>query len=151
MKKTLKITTVGLVIFALVANLHSAMFSFYGIKTNNLEGAIWANSLSTTSGSSSGSSSGSGSTTSGAVWHSPIPQTVKCGAMQYSGTTSSHGAATVATTTSAGVVTVTVSYATVSTSSYSGTIAAHDAKMVQCIGPTIDLSCWGTSAQEACQ
>ena len=153
MKKTLKITAIGLVIFALVANLHSAMLSFYGIKNNKLEGAIWANSLSVTTGSSSGSgSSSSGTSSSGAVWHSPIYQTVQCGDMQFSGSTTNHGAATVATTTSGtGVVSVTVSYASVSTSSYTGTVKAHSAKMKQCDGPTIDVTCWGTTAQEACQ
>jgi hypothetical protein len=40
MKKTLKISTVLLIIFAIVTNLYSSLFSFYGIKTNNLQGAV---------------------------------------------------------------------------------------------------------------
>jgi len=147
MKKLLKISAVGLIIFALVTNLYGAMFSFYGIKTNNLEGAVWASSLSTTdySGTSGGDSSSG-------WFDSAVYTPVQCGAMPYSGSTTNHGDASVSyTTNAAGTVTATVSYGTSSTSSYSGTVAAHTATMVQCTGQKFQWFCSGITAQEACK
>jgi hypothetical protein len=63
MKKVLKFTAIGLVIFAVAANLHTAIFSFYGISTNNLEGAVWAQSTSTSTSTSGNESSSSGEIT----------------------------------------------------------------------------------------
>lgn len=54
MKKILKITGITMVILALVLNLYSTLFTFYGIKSNKLPGQVWAQSTSTsTSGTSS--------------------------------------------------------------------------------------------------
>lgn len=149
MKKLLKITAVLFIIFALVTNLYATLFSYYGIKTNNLEGAVWASSLATTSNSSGGSSGTTGTST----WFNlAVNTSVQCGAMNYSGSTTNHGAASVSYTTSpAGTVTATVSYASGSSSSYTGTIPAHTATMVQCVGPLAATFCLNTSAQEACQ
>ena len=59
MKKVFKIAGITLAVFVLVANVYSAVFTFYGVKTNNLAGAVWAQSTS-----SSSSSSGAGIWTS---------------------------------------------------------------------------------------
>lgn len=147
MKKLLKISAVGLIIFALVTNLYGAMFSFYGIKTNNLEGAVWASSLSTTDYSGT---SGGGTSTSGALMHSPQFHTVSCGAMAYSGSTTNHGDASVSyTTDAAGKVTATVSYGTSSTSSYNSSIGARTRQSKSCDGSRWEW-CTSTTAEEAC-
>lgn len=146
MKKLLKISAVGLIIFALVTNLYGAMFSFYGIKTNNLEGAVWASSLSTTDGSGDGTGTGTSS-----WWDSPVNRVVHCEAMPFSGDQTNHGAASVSYTTDAyGKITASVSYASSASSSYSGTVAAHDATMRQCTGNGWAI-CTTITAVEACQ
>lgn len=74
MKKAIKITAVGLIIFALIANIQSSIFSFYGFKDNELHAAVWSQANSTSTG---GSSSGSGSSTSG-IFEAEHPGTVQC-------------------------------------------------------------------------
>jgi hypothetical protein len=61
MKKTLKIAGISLAVLALVSNLYTAIFTFYGIKTHNLAGQVWAQSTST-------STNGTGSSSSGLFW-----------------------------------------------------------------------------------
>jgi len=144
MKKTIRIIAIGLIVFALVTNLHAAIFSFYGIRTNSLQNAIWASSL--TSSTPSG-----GTTGSTASFFAGVNTPVQCGEMKFSGSTTNHGAASVSYTTSpAGTVTATVSYATSGTTTYTGSVAAHSATMVQCIGP-LTWWCSNVSAQDACQ
>jgi hypothetical protein len=66
MKKSLKIAGIALAIIALVSNFHNALFTFYGIKSNNLAGQVWAQSTSTsTNGTSTGGSTSGGGTGGG--------------------------------------------------------------------------------------
>ena len=60
MNKSLKIAGIALAIIALVSNFHNALFTFYGIRSNNLAGQVWAQSTSTGGTSTDGSTSGGG-------------------------------------------------------------------------------------------
>jgi len=148
MNKSLKIAAIALIIFALVTNLHSALFSYYGIKTNNLDGAVWATALTTTNPTSTSG----GTSTSGAFWNLPVKSTVHCGVMYFSGSSTNNGGASVSYTTNvSGTVSANVSYSTSFSGSYTGSVAAHDATMIQCTGPSAVTFCSGTTALEACE
>jgi hypothetical protein len=150
MKQVIKITAIGFIVFALVANLHSSIFSFYGLKTNNLQGAVWANALSTTDGSSTGS--GSGSSSSGAPWDSPIYHVVYCGPVYYNGSISNNGGATVTYTappTPYGSGSITVTYNNANSTSYSSSIGERVRQSKSCDGPDWAL-CFSVTAIEAC-
>lgn len=148
MKKALKITAAGLVIFALVTNLYSAIFSYYGIKTNNLEGVIWANSLATTDGSSSSTSTNVTSTSN--IFHAAINTSIECGEIRYSGSTSNivSGSASFSTNATSGVISV--SFSSNGGVAYTGTIPPHRATMVECVAPTYDIFCTNKPAISAC-
>jgi len=78
MKKVLKLSAIAMVILALVLNFHTAMFTFYGIKTNNLAGQVWAQSTSTstsTNGNGTGGDGTGGDASSGVFGN---PQWVNC-------------------------------------------------------------------------
>lgn len=157
MMKAIKIAAVALVIFALVANLHTALFSFYGMKTSNLAGAVWANSLSTTDGTSGtttgGSSTGDESSSSDTWYNQPVRKTIHCGEKKYSQTTSNHGAVSVSYITNPqnGQVSIHVNYGAVTTGTVTGSIAAHDATMIECVGPIAWVICVNRTAVEACE
>ena len=149
MKKSLKFTAIALIVFALVTNLHSTLFSFYGLKTNNLDGSVFAATLDTTTGDGTGA--GTNTNPGEAWWDSPIYSTVHCGVMFFTGNEYNHGTGTVSYTTEAnGLVTATVSFDNGSSTSYTGSRAAHDSQMSQCIGPNWAI-CSGITALDACQ
>jgi len=156
MMKAIKIAAVALVIFALVANLHTALFTFYGMKTSNLAGAVWANSLSTTDdtgGTTGGGSTGDETSSDGAWYNQPVRRTIRCGEKKYSVTTSNHGAVSVSYITNPqnGQVSINVSYGAVTSGEVTGTIPAHDATMIECVGPIAMVICINRTAQEACE
>ncbi|QHS61271.1 hypothetical protein [Chitinophaga agri] len=147
--KILKFSAIGLIVFALVSNVYSSVFTYYGIKTNHLDNSVMAVTLaSSTSGSSSGGSTDVTGTTG--VFDAPKYTTVKCGTVYFSGSQSNTGAATVSyTTNNAGGVTVTVSFS--SNGGYTGSVGPHDATMVQCIGPDHVIWCSSVGAVDACK
>lgn len=156
MTKAIKIAAVALVVFALVANLHTALFTFYGMKTSNLAGAVWANSLSTTDDTggttTGGGSTGDESSSGDAPWNKPVYTTIRCGEKQYSVTTSNHGAVSISYVTNQnGQVSIHVNYGEVTSGKVTGTIAAHNATMVECVGPAAWVICINRTAMEACE
>ncbi len=149
MKKLLKISAVGLIIFALVTNLYGAMFSFYGIKTNNLEGAVWASSLSTTDYSGT-----SGGGTSSSSWfNTPKETDIYCGTITYTTGYNGNGTAGAAGTVTApnGSVSASVAGGYVNSSSSTGSIQAHWAKETRCTGPLAMVLCSNVTGINACQ
>lgn len=156
MKKALRITTVALIGFAIVSNLYTSLFTFYGIKTNNLQGAVWANALATTGGSSSGSSSGSGTTTSGTNqgwFNTGMPNKIWCGEIKFvanfnGGQTA--GASGTVTDPATGAISASVSGGYVMSATASGTIAAHWANENRCTGPLAITWCTDVTGINAC-
>jgi len=143
MKKALKVSAIGFIIFALVTNIHTALFSFYGLKTNKLEGSVWAAGTSTSGTSSDGTSSSAG------IFNSPVYTPVQCGVMNFNGTTTNGGGATA--TYNYGTGSVSVTYANSTSITWTGSVAPHKATMIECIGPKFHLFCSNKSAISACQ
>ncbi len=155
MKKVLKISAIGLIVFALVANLHSAIFNYYGIKTNNLEGAVWAASLATTSGTTSGggSTGGSGGSSSygTSTFGSPVYSTVSCGTVTWSRTVFYGASGSIVGTTyiEGGIVKTSFTGNYSSSTQTSGTINARSVNYISSC-PGWSGFCTYKSAVDAC-
>jgi hypothetical protein len=157
MNKIVKISSIMLIILALVMNLHSAIFAFYGIKKGSLPNAIWAAALASSSdgSSSSGGTSSGGGSNSGSSdnlpWQQPTKHPVFCNTLYYAGSVSNHGDATVSVTTdSTGKETVSVNFSSSSSTNYTGSIAARWTDEIRCDGPTALVWCTNVSPIEAC-
>lgn len=158
MKKTFKIATVLLLVFALVSNIYTSLFSFYGMKTNNLPGAVWANAISETTGSSGDGSSSSGTSSngtssSGAWFNLPKNTAIWCGTITYTtGYTGNATAGATGTMTAPnGSVSASIGGGYVNSTSTSGTIAAHWGEEIRCTGPIAFTWCSNVTGIAACQ
>lgn len=153
MKKSFKIATVMLIVFALVSNMYTALFSFYGMNTNNLPGAVWANALSTTTGSSGEGSSSNGTSSSGAWFNEAKRTNIYCGQITY--TTGYSGNATAGAAGSVkglnGTMSASIGGGYINSTSSSGTIAAHWAEEIRCTGPISWTYCTNVTGIAACQ
>lgn len=143
---------IGLIIFAIATNLHTAIFSFYGLKTNNLDGAVWAQ---TSSSSTNGYNPGDHSAPIWMVANNSIP----CGNATYTinSTTTINKNRGIAVTVSfvaglfLGSTTASGNYTSNSTSSYSfiQTVGAHNSIATIC-NPGGGQSCTPRNAIAAC-
>lgn len=158
MKRIIKIAAIVLISFAVASNIYASTVNFYGLKNSKLSNVILGAAMYGSNGSSSntnGTSDGTsdGTSSNGSWFDSPVNTTVHCGATRVSGSQTSAGTAGASVsmvTNHLGQVSISVNYANANNTNYTQVIAAHDAIMRQCVGPSLAI-CTTITAIEACK